>query len=235
MSIGSLQSDYWANQWASSAASASANSSPWSTGSTAAPGVATPVQGSFDALQQGGPWSSQDDTGTTGASASSSNPLQNLAADIQAMLIQAQSTAATESQTATATTAAQPATAVSATSGGTAAVTPEQKLATDLQTLLSDLQPATTPATQTANASATDATGQTEHHHHHHHHGGGGNASAATDVASTSTTSGTTAATTGSTTSGDQTASQIFAADIAQALQAYGGVSPATTTSVLTM
>jgi hypothetical protein len=139
------------------------------------------------------------------------------------MLIQAQGTAATGSQTSVTT----PATSTPAAGGAAAAISPEQKLATDLQSLLSGLQ-STAPNARTANANPADATGRTEHHHHRHHEGGG-EASGATAVASSSTTP----ATANSAASGNQAVSQILAAGIAQALKAYGGTGASPGTPVL--
>src|SRR5258708_954592 len=95
--------------------------------------------------------------------------------------------------------------------GGTGSgASPEQKRATDLQTLLSDLQTATSANTQTANSNPTAPDGTAVHHHHHHHHGGG-EANGAFDVAAAAPT-------------GTQAASgHSVAADIAQAIRAYGG------------
>jgi hypothetical protein len=133
--------------------------------------------------------------------------MQSVATDIQAMLIQAQSTAAAP--------ASGTSTAISAS---TAAVNPQQKIAADLQTLLGDLQSATSPNAQTASTSPAGPVGGTAPHHHHHHHEEGGEASGATSVAGASTP-----AATSSNSTGDQAVSSMFAADITQALQAYGG------------
>ena len=111
-------------------------------------------------------------------------------------------------------------------------MTPEQNLANALQTLMSDLQGGNTANTQTANTNSSDGVGQTQHHHHHHHEDGG-NANGATAVAA-ATTSGTTATASGSQASEDKAVSQVFAADIVQAIQAYGGTSSASTTTSLT-
>jgi hypothetical protein len=171
-----------------------------------------------------GPWSNQGASGTTNTAA---NPMQSLASDIQAMLLQAQGASAAVSGTGTA--------------GGTTAITPEQQAATNLQTLMSDLQAGTSTSpnaqtqTQTASANPAAPTGQTEPHHHHHHHGGGGEGGDALAAAGSSTASGSTATTTSSSTSDDGQVSQVFAADIAQALQAYSGTSATTTMPSLTV
>jgi hypothetical protein len=146
-----------------------------------------------------------------------SNPFQALASDIQAMLIQAQGGAAT------------PAASTSVT-GTTTAVSAEQQMATDLQTMMTDLQGATAQTTaastadstsRTASTNPADPTGQSQpHHHRHHHEDGGGEASGSSAVASSSTPSGSTSA---ETTTDDEAVSQMFAADVTQALAAYGG------------
>jgi hypothetical protein len=188
VSIGSLQSNPWANPWASPwAASATPQSG------TKAPGNAAPA-GSFVEINQiqvnlstsasNAPSSGQSTAGTTGASPA--NPLQSLASDIQAMLIQAQSSAPTGGAAASTTTTASP----------------EQRVAADLQTIMGDIQSAIAPNTQTANSNPTAPTGETEHHHHHHHHDGGGEANGASDVAATSTSLGNGASGTGVSTAG---------------------------------
>jgi hypothetical protein len=203
VSIASLQSNPWANPWAASSTAQAGTSAP-----TGPYVEINDVQASFSTSS-----SSQTAAGMSGASTSPANPLQSLAADIQAMLIQAQSAAATGATTA----------------GTTQATTPEQSVAADLQALLGDIQGTVagtaTPNTQTANSNATAPTGETQPHHHHHHHEGGGEANGASDVAAASTSSGTSASTAGSQPASDQAVSSIFATDIAQAIQAYGGAS----------
>jgi hypothetical protein len=211
MSIGSLQSNPWANPWAASQSG------------TGAPGASAPTgpyieisqeQATFSSSASNAPWSNQDTGGTNGTTISPANPLQSLASDIQAMLIQAQSTAA----------------AGGATGSTTASASPAQNAATDLQTLIADIQSAVTqsgtePTAQTANSNPTAPAGQTEHHHHHHH-GGGGDASGASDVANASSNSAV--VNTGSQQASNLAPSSIFATDIAQAIQAYGGDSAST-------
>jgi hypothetical protein len=102
-------------------------------------------------------------------------------------------------------------------------------MAADLQTLMSDLQSGRSPNARTASTNPSSATGQTEHHHHHHHHGG--EASGARASASSGAPSGAAAAPAGS---AGQAVSQLFAADIAQALKAYGGANAAPATPALT-
>ncbi len=145
------------------------------------------------------------------------NPFQQLASDVQALLVQAQGGTA-------------PTTATSAT-GTTTGAGPEQQVATDLQTLMAQLQAGHTgsdPNAQAGTTGQTGATSQAQPHHHHHHHGGGTGAGmdAATQIGATSASSATTAsaATSAGTaaSASDQTTSRAFAADILQALQAYG-------------
>jgi hypothetical protein len=137
------------------------------------------------------------------------------------MLIQAQNTVAPVGTPGGTTTAAT-----------TVAATPEQTVATDLQTIMGDIQSAIAPNTQTANSNPTAPTGETEHHHHHHH-GGGSDINGASDVATAPTSSGTSSSTAGSQLASDQAVSSIFATDIAQAIQAYGGDSTSATMPAL--
>ncbi len=218
MSIGSLQTTPRANPW-NSASSSGANAAG-SASSTSSTGISIPFQGSFGPAVPNGPWSRVGGGQPSPASASA-NPLQNLASDIQAMLIQAQTAAATASGTTTAASATASGT-TSAASSGSASVTPEQAVANDLQSLLNNLQSSLSPKGQIANADPTGTTGQTEHHHHHHHREGGGDSNGATAVAGAATPSGTQVATPGAQSGGDQAVAGVFAADIAQALQAYG-------------
>jgi hypothetical protein len=196
VSIGSIQSNPMLNPWTQSVAQQSGSNTPWNAASNMSCGT-NGTQGA-----------------QTGTTAAASNPFQNLASDIQAMLIQAQGSA---------TTPATAAASGTSTAGSTTGSTLEQQLATDLQSMMNDLQGTTSPnaqtaATQTANANPADPTGEAQPHHHHHH-GGGDEASGATAVASTS--SGTTTA--AATSADDEATAQIFSADITQALAAYGG------------
>jgi hypothetical protein len=152
--------------------------------------------------------------------AAPANPFQQLASDIQAMLIQAQGS----------TTAQTAATATPTTASGATADSTGQNLATNLQTLMNDLQSGGTPNAQTASTNPADPVNQTGHHHHHHHHEDDGNASGATAVAGSSPPAGATA-----TTSDDHAVSQLFAADIAQAIRSYGGVSASSMMPALTV
>jgi hypothetical protein len=224
VSINNIQSNSWANPWASQSGAAKA-------GGSSHRGFAPNSAGTGNVTAS-----------TAGATSSApSNPFQALAADIQAMLIQAQSTAS--NPTAATQAGTSPAAGTGAgTTGATTDTTAEQRVATDLQTLMNDLQGAagqtgqtTTPSgstspTQTASASATDTVGQAEHHHHHHHHDDGGEAAASSAVASATTSAtpataaaGPAAATTAaSSASAAQAVSRAFAGDVVQALQAYG-------------
>jgi hypothetical protein len=200
VSIASAQSNPWANPWAASSTSQSGTNAP--TGPCV---EINEVQANFSTSVANAP--DQNATGMSGTSTSPANPLQTLASDIQAMLIQAQSAAPTGA----------------AAAGTTQATTPEQNVASDLQTLLGDIQGTVAPNAQTANSNAAAPTGETEPHHHHHHHEGDGEANGASDVATAATTSDTGTSTAGSQLTSDQAVSSIFATDIAQAIQAYGG------------
>jgi hypothetical protein len=186
VSIGSLQSNPWANPWAASATSQSGNNGPGRTAPAGSFVEINLVGATFSTSASHAPSSGQNAAGMSGTSTSPANPLQSLASDIQAMLIQAQSAAPTGG------TATSP----------TGAATPEQRVAADLQTIMGDIQSAIAPNTQTANSNPTAPTGETEHHHHHHHHDGGGEANGASDVAATSTSSGNGASGTGASTAG---------------------------------
>jgi hypothetical protein len=202
MSVGSVQSNAWLPPWEQSASSAQSGASGTSFNS------ALPAAGTQAASGQG----------------AASNPFQSLANDIQAMLIQVQSTAGAGAQpvAATGTSATTPSTSSS----------PEQQVATDLQSIMSEMQGVGSTTTQSATADPASATGQTQHHHHHHHEGGGGEASGASEFASGSASSTAGSSSTGS---GDQALSQMISSDIEQALQAYGGTTTAGPTSLLTV
>jgi len=226
VSIGSVQSNPWSNPWDQSLSQLGTSAT---SGSTPGSDTSVPGQGSFGSPLPSGPWSNQ---GTSVSGSSAANPMQSLASDIQAMLIQAQSTSAMQTAGTTGSSSA----------GGTTAVSPEQQAATDLQTLMSDIQAGTsaqagtsTPSSaQIASTAPTDPTGQTEPHHHHHHHEAGGQSNGASAVASASTSSGTTTSA-GSPASSDRQVSQIFAGDVEQALQAYGSSAAATAMPSLTV
>ena len=194
MSIGSLQSNPWPNPWDTATAAQTGTA-----GNAAAASEISQFEETVTAWASNGALSGQDATATNAPSA---NPLQNLASDIQAMLIQAQSAAGADDTPTTAD--------------------PVQSVATDLQTILGGSQSGGAANSQTANANPTAPTGQTEqHHHHHHHHDGDGEANAATDVAAASGSAGAGSPTT-TQLSSDQAVSSIFASDIAQAIESYG-------------
>ncbi len=171
-------------------------------------------------------------TAATGAG----NPFQQLSADIQAMLVQAQGGIALPAASTTGTATSTEASAGAANgSGATAAVDPEQQLATDLQSLLAQAQG--TDASSGQNGQ-TAGTGQVQPHHHHHHQGGSQEATKATPGAGGTTAVSATTASSAATASGasgsDQMVSHALAADIMQALQAYGSTTPAATGPALT-
>jgi hypothetical protein len=167
-------------------------------------------------------------TSGTGTSISSStDPFQQLASDIQAMLLQAQSGTVTQA----ASTVGSATTGASGI-GSTTPANPEQQLATDAQSMLAQLQSdqagsGTTAQTATAGQAGP---GEARPHHHHHHHqnnsqSGGDTVSGTT---ASSTTAASAAATSGTSSNRDQAVSQAFATEIMQALQAYGSA-PSTT------
>jgi hypothetical protein len=112
-------------------------------------------------------------------------------------------------------------TSATPTTSGTSTATPADQLAAEVQSIFSQMQ-TSQPGTQSSDQ--TQTTGQVQPHHHHHHHGGG--APAAASQASGSSSS--------SASNNVQTASQAFAADIMQALQAYDTTTPSTAASGLT-
>jgi len=201
MSISSLHSNHAANHWARPAAPRPDNHPRWSTASKG--GSGSPVQAGA-----GSPAAAP--SALDSASAASTNPLRNLASDIQAMLIQAQGTAAAAHKPTT-----------PAAGGGPSATGPEQKLATDIQTLLSDLQIAATPNPRTANANPADTAGRPERHHHHHHERG----IEATGASAVASSNGANPLN-----NGNHAVSRIFAAEIAHALKAYGRATGITAT-----
>jgi hypothetical protein len=205
VSIDSLQSSPWTNPWSTYAGARSGSNAA---SGAAAAGPFAQLQEGFSASGAGAPWPGQNAAGSGDAGTSPANPLQSLASDIQAMLIQAQSSAATGGLTGSTT----------------AAATPEQSVTNDLQSLLGGTQPAAAPNAQTADSNPTTPTGETVHHHHHHH-GNGDDTNGVSNVAGASTTATQTA--------GDQSVAASFATDIAQAIQAYGGGSLAAATPVL--
>ena len=190
---------------------------------------------------------SPDASGTGASAAGPVSAFQQLSSDIQAMLLQAQGGTAAQATTTTGAGGTSTSTGVGAI-GATTAVTPAQQLATDIQSILAQLQgnqSASSANGQTATASQAGASGEARPHHHHHHHeggspeggdmaaGSGDTTASSTTATSAATTSGRSAATT-SASSNDRAVSQAFAADIMQALQAYGSASSTATAPGLT-
>jgi hypothetical protein len=213
MSISALASTPWSPPTPSStdAGAASAINWPspqWTTGSI--------TQGTNDLVQSG--------------TASASNPFQQLSGDIQALLVQAQSGSGTTTAPTTAT--ATPTTLTPTT------LTPTQQLAADVQTILSELQGSgSSGATATqAGTPQASAAGQAQPHHHHHHHESGADTTSATAATGTATSTGTTPAapSSSSASSADAAVSNVFAADIVQALQSYGSTSSSASSIGLT-
>jgi hypothetical protein len=150
--------------------------------------------------------------GTSGGSTSPANPLQSLASDIQAMLIQAQNTSGQGG----------------VPGGTTAAATPVRSVAADLRAVVGNIQSAVAPNSQTANSNPTGPAGAAEHHHHRHHHGGGGEAIGTFDVGASTGSSSNGGSGTGTQTADNQSVFTISATDIMQAIRAYtGGTTPA--------
>jgi hypothetical protein len=210
MSISALASTPWSPPTPSStdAGAASAINWPspqWTTGSI--------TQGTNDLVQSG--------------TASASNPFQQLSGDIQALLVQAQSGSGSGTTTAPTTATATPTT-----------LTPTQQLAADVQTILSELQGSgSSGATATqAGTPQASAAGQAQPHHHHHHHESGADTTSATAATGTATSTGTTPAapSSSSASSADAAVSNVFAADIVQALQSYGSTSSSASSIGLT-
>jgi hypothetical protein len=246
MSISGVQSNPWPDPSAASGSRAIASGRGKGVPHPACDATG-PAEGSFAPSPPTGSWSTQSTAQNGGKPAAGGNPLQTLASDIQAMLIQAQgpvqgnaSTTATGASTTSGTTATD----------SSASVSPAQKLAADLQTFLNNLgansggsPSATTGAnaagtsvanatgTSVANASPTDSATQTGHHHHHHH---GGEASGASAVAQTSgVSSGAAAAPSGAFAS--QAVSRVFAGGIAHALRIYANATSAATIPAVTV
>lgn len=200
MSIGSLSSNPWADPWSSYATSQSGSAA-----ATAPYVEISAIQEAFSTTVSTGAAPGQDPASASGTQSAPVNPLQALAADIQAMFIQAQNEAAT---------------------AGTAA----QTSTTGSQTVQGVTQTTSPTNAQTADANPSGAAGQTEHHHHHHHHDDGGDTTGATDVAMASSSTGQTTANQGS-----QSAASMFAADLVQAIESYGGTAATAAISSLTV
>jgi hypothetical protein len=238
MSISGVQSNPWPNPSTASGSRAIASGREKGVPPPACDATG-PAEGSFAPSPPTGSWSTQSTARNGGKPAAGGNPLQTLASDIQAMLIQAQgvvqgnaSTPATGASTTSAT----------ATADSSASVNPAQKLAADPQTFLNNLGAnsggspspsvgANATGTSVANANPTDPATQTGHRHHHHH---GGEASGASAVAQSSgVSSGAVAVPSGAIAS--QAVSRVFAGGIAHALRIYANATSATTIPAVTV
>jgi hypothetical protein len=148
---------------------------------------------------------------------------QQLAADIQAVLVQGQAYSATP---ATGSTTTSGGAAGTNTAEGTTATNPAQQLASDLQSIYAQLQGNATngdPSTQEASNAQATPNGQTQPHQHHHHHhmSSGASTTSASDTSATATSS---TSSSGNASASDtvQGVSQALSAAILQVLQAYG-------------
>jgi hypothetical protein len=254
VSIGSLQSNPWAASFASqSGIGASRRSVP-----RPPPGASGPAQGGSSARWFSSPQGGSGTPAAGIAGTGSGNQFRSLASDIQAMLIQAQSTTTAQAAAITGSGTSTGAASTGATSsgsganaaGGSVAVNPEQKLVADLQSLLSNPrsgQSGGSAGTQTASINPAAANAPAPRHHHHHHEAGNGGGS---DIASAGNSTGanTAGATASSATpaatasqpaatgsNSVQAVSQAFAADIMQAIKAYGGGGSAATMPAMTI
>jgi hypothetical protein len=101
----------------------------------------------------------QGNAAPAGTSTTKTNPFQQLAADVQAILVQGQN---------------------ATTSGGSATASdPTQQLATDLKSIYAQLQGTQADGDPAAKAGQPNATEQGHHHSHHHDAGGSTSASSA--------------------------------------------------------
>ncbi len=231
MSIGSVVS----NAWTPPFRSRSTNGSPTTTVFTPPPGATGAAQGD-NATASSSPTASASGLSAAGAM----DPFRQLSSDIQALLVQVQGSTAAQAASTTGTASTSTGSSAVGTNaiGATDAGNAEQQLATDLQSLLAQSQ--NTDAGSGQNGQTAGAGHVQPHHHHHHRQGGGQEASnAAAGAGGTATASSTTAssATTTSSTAAsgsDGMVSHALAADIMQALQAYGSRIPAATGPALT-
>lgn len=218
MFIGSLASYLWTSPFLSPPGGGAA------TGTDPAPSSAF-----FNSIQAG--------LGTSGSNRDASGtatPFQQLAADIQAVLVEGQGAAAT-STTSTAGTSSGSGTTATSTAGGTTSNDPAQQLAAAMQAIYAQMQGSQSgsdPSMQASATNQTDATSEIQPHHHHHHHGGGTSAGASETGETTASSTGTAPGTSAS--SNVQAASQTFAADVLQALRAYASTGSSTASSGLT-
>jgi hypothetical protein len=172
-------------------------------------------------------------SGTGMLSAGSSDLFQQLAAGVQAILLQNQ-TGTGSSQSA----APSGSDAATSTSGATP-LSPEQQLATVLQAFFAQVpgsQSAIDPSgqlpgtTQSATNSQADATSQSQpHSHYHHHSGGSSSATTSGDAAQPSSTDPSTSSGSDS----NQSTAQVLATDMLQVLRAYSSQTTAATTTSL--
>jgi hypothetical protein len=177
---------------------------PWITqaGHTAA-GSTTPAQPS--------------ETGTTAQSGTSTGDLfQQLASDIQAVLVQGQDGGTTQAATAAGTS--------------TSPSDPTQQLVAALQAIYTQVQAnqsgqSGSDPTQTSATGQADPTGHVHGGHHHHSH----QADAASGSGDMSGDSADASSGNASTSGSVQSLSQVLAANIMQAIQAYASTTAATT------
>lgn len=225
MSINGLTSYVWPQPFPSqSGVGATANNPP-----VAPAGTSGTTQGNTAA-----PWSSQNspESGT-------GNVFQQLAADIQAVLVEGQGATATPAAATTGTSTA-PSTSVASTTGGTATSDPADQLAADLQSIFAQMQssqPAGDAGAQPPAAGQAAAAGQGQPHHHHHggHAAAGASGGTGTGSISAATSTSSAAPAPGApANSGIQSASQALAASVLQALQAYDSTTSSTLAPGLT-
>jgi hypothetical protein len=225
------------NTWTPPFRQGSTDSSVLAAVSTPPPDASGTVQGNESTA-----WFSPTTLPTGPSALGAADPFQQLSSDIPALLVQAQGGTATRAASTAGTASTASTSAASGAVGGnaigaTAAADPEQQLATDLQSLLAQFQ--STDAGSGQNGQ-TAGTGQVQPHHHHHHQGGGHEATTAASGIGGATTASPTTASSAATSSGtaasgsDQMLSNTLAADIMQALQAYGSTTPAAIGPALT-
>jgi hypothetical protein len=156
-----------------------------------------------------------------------------LAADIQAVLIEGQATSSTPNGSTTWTSSGD-STVPASLGGETTATDPTDQLATNIQSihfLVQANQADTETTTRTTTTGQLDPSSKGQPPHQHHHHGGGARVTE-TSAVGTSATTGTspavasrsTAASDNSALTGVQTTPQALSADIQQAWQSYGSL-----------
>lgn len=232
MSISNVASSYW-----------TPNYSPVS-------GVGSPGR-SFPTTDPDAARDAKSNAAAASAASGSSDPFQRLTADIQAVLLQAQSgsvgSTAAATQPTAASVAVEPATAATTATSPAAPLTAVQQLGADLKSLISQLQngqasvaSAANSATQTASLGQNGPVGGTEAHRHHHQHEDEGGAPSGTPASGSATASNAASDAAASPTvtepvSGNPGTSRILAADITQALQSYTAASAGSAASSLTV